>query len=318
GTGGGTIVSHPRTGIPFLILGLFLGAIILIGSIFAYVKLFGPGGSFELNVPKEPVTVHAGQSFEVLIGVERHSFKEPITLTFSHDPEIISAQETIPAQVNSHRVKFTIADEALAGSRKLTLTAKAQEGKPVERTVEINILPLATLPTPSGAGTFHRGETSKVIAVNGKKYYQEIYCLLADQTTKVPFVFVPWDNGRSFYIMKYKVWNELYHRFAEAHGPALAGSRWQLGARGNQYPLIGPDFLARLTLLAHMPWSRPIAAPCYEEYGEFLPTPNDMGWRQLKWPVLRVDLPEAHLCAVWLGGKVPSAEQWDKAAGALE
>src|SRR4029079_1865670 len=53
----------------------------------------------------------------------------------------------------------------------------------------------------------------------------------------------------------------------------------------------------------------------------FYPHPYDLGIRNSDWPVLRVDIVEAALFAKWLGGKeahLPSAQQWDQAAGKNE
>src|SRR5207248_4367761 len=57
----------------------------------------------------------------------------------------------------------------------------------------------------------------------------------------------------------------------------------------------------------------------YELYNqEGWPQPNDLGAHEGSWPVLRVDIQEAHPCAVWLGGWLPTSEQWEKAAGRFE
>ena len=81
----------------------------------------------------------------------------------------------------------------------------------------------------------------------------------------------------TFYMMENKVSNEVFARFAEANPAAVTTSRWKLGAcaRKQDLGVEGRDFF----------------------------------------PVFRMTCVEAALCARWLGGKLPSVEQWDEAAG---
>jgi hypothetical protein len=95
----------------------------------------------------------------------------------------------------------------------------------------------------------------------------------------VPFLLITpkplTDEPRPFYIMETKVWNGLFAKFARENPDAVKDS----------------DV-----------W-RPIAE------GK-LPK----GWNA-RLPAMDMTAGQAHLCAKWLGGKLPSVEQWNKAAG---
>ncbi len=95
---------------------------------------------------------------------------------------------------------------------------------------------------------------------------------------RIEFVLVPQEAADDpFYIMKDKVSNKLFGRFAREKSKAVTGSQWQRGARGAN--------------------------------GE------DVGNADGRLPVFRVTVEEAHRFAEWLGGHLPTTSQWDKAAG---
>jgi formylglycine-generating enzyme required for sulfatase activity len=74
------------------------------------------------------------------------------------------------------------------------------------------------------------------------------------------------------------VWNDLFGVFAEAHPEAVVDSSWTKGAQ------VGRTSLG-------------------------------VTGAQSKLPVLNVRLAEAVRFASWLGGRLPTADEWDKAAG---
>ena len=138
----------------------------------------------------------------------------------------------------------------------------------------------------------------------------------------------PWtDKGKQpFYLMENKVSNDVYGVFAEANPSAINGSRWRLGARAKPSQIA--ELYPMLALFAGPPWHANYAAARVLTDGranaflqEDWPSPDDFAENVIKhprWPVLRVDIQEAHLCADWLGGVLPSVEEWDKAAGRFE
>ncbi len=147
---------------------------------------------------------------------------------------------------------------------------------------------LVTLPTAGAAGPFKPVKDTEIVTVGDRKLYKQIECQIrSDPELVVRFNLIPGsDKGKQpFYLMENKVSNEVFGVFAEAIPSAVIGSQWQKGGRsaGKTGPvdLVVTDDRAR-------------------------------------WPVLRVDIQEAHRCAEWLGGVLPSVEQWDKAAGRSE
>jgi formylglycine-generating enzyme required for sulfatase activity len=84
------------------------------------------------------------------------------------------------------------------------------------------------------------------------------------------------DDPDPFYIMEDKVWNALFAEFAAENPAAVRGSKWTRGAVADGRYLTNAD--GRL-------------------------------------PVMSVTAKEALAFASWLGGRLPSCRQWDKAAG---
>jgi formylglycine-generating enzyme required for sulfatase activity len=196
------------------------------------------------------------------------------------------------------------------------------------------------LPTDVAAGTFQPVKDTELVTVGGKPYYKQIECRIgADPELVVRFNLIPWyEIGKqSFYLMENKVSNDVYRAFAKSGRLPLSGARWELGARvapqlteeqlekrqGSLPYAIYPFFslFAGPSLL----WNGPALYALDDNDGDNVfavlvqenwPVPDDMGAaNHPKWPVLRVDIQEAHLCAQWLGGFLPTAEQWDTAAG---
>jgi hypothetical protein len=118
-----------------------------------------------------------------------------------------------------------------------------------------------------------------------KKYrlYTRIDFRYPDGTTLVPFVLVPQERPQdppSFYIMKYKVTNDLFRFFAENHPDLVVTSDWQKGGMANRL---------------------------------------NVGSGNPHHPVFRVT-PEqaARFAEVMMRGRLPSALEWDKAAGEFD
>jgi len=169
---------------------------------------------------------------------------------------------------------------------------------------------------------------SDIVEVAGKLHYQRIECRLGSPSNLVvPFRFIPWtERGKSsFYIMEDKVSNALFAEFARQNPGAANGSRWRLGARKSDvvYHAAIPQTMALLfATLPGVPDFQAIQATETDLQSRFVqphwPQAGDFGGSDPSWPVLRVDVQEASRCAEWLGGLLPSVEQWDKAAGRFE
>lgn len=142
------------------------------------------------------------------------------------------------------------------------------------------------------------GATEVFVAEEGAKYWNRIVRTLPNKAVlpsgmSCAFVLVPHHAQQrlpSFYILENKVWNELFAEFQghylQKHPDLVNSEQWPLdwaerGAdKGN-----GDD----------MP------ATSYPRH-----------------PVMRVGFHQAEECAKWLGGSLPSPEQWDAAAGLYE
>ncbi len=120
-----------------------------------------------------------------------------------------------------------------------------------------------------------------LINVTEKRLYNRITHKLPDGT---PILFIlistsgP-DDPTPFYIMQDKVSNKVFGQFAKANPHVAKPSQWAKGAVADN---------------------------------EDLTNANE------NFPVFRVTLDEAHQCARWLGGELPTVRQWDTAAGRFD
>lgn len=121
--------------------------------------------------------------------------------------------------------------------------------------------------------------------VNGKRYASQIDYRLPDET-QVRFVLIAKDAGTdpdTFYIQRDKVSVGLFRQFARtvvARGQNLQSDKWEKeGAVAAGKPLRAENELL---------------------------------------PVMNVSVYDAWQCARWLGGKLPTFNQWNKAAGLFE
>jgi serine/threonine protein kinase len=138
-------------------------------------------------------------------------------------------------------------------------------------------------PTPFLPPGTEPDEGARAVEVGGNWYYDRIAHPMPDGT-RVPFVLVPatpGDEMKSFYIMENKVSNRLFQQFAAAQPDAAKESLWRKGPSIN------------------------------EKQNEN----QDVANINMDWPVFMTTAGEAHAFALWMGGRLPSARQWDKAAG---
>lgn len=115
---------------------------------------------------------------------------------------------------------------------------------------------------------------------NGKNYYRQVEITRGGMPVR--FCVVPQETDSdppTFYLMENKVWNDLFARFTAEQPEADRNSQWRLGG---------------------------------------LAGGKDVGVADGQLPVLRVSVDEAHQFAKWLGGLLPTAQQWDRAAGCYD
>jgi serine/threonine protein kinase len=119
--------------------------------------------------------------------------------------------------------------------------------------------------------------SARLERIRDRWYPVRVERVLSDGT-RIPFLLIKQDRSgepEPFYIMETKTWNGLFARFCHENKSVVADSEV---------------------------W-RPISDGKFPE-----------GWDD-QLPALNMTADQAHRCALWLGGKLPTVEQWDKAAG---
>jgi serine/threonine protein kinase len=177
----------------------------------------------------------------------------------------------------------------IVGIGGLLLTAALAVGT----VIILNLLPEGEKSTKSGVASTHSFPLQKVFLPpgcipadksetvtlsSGQHLYKVIERQLEDGT-RIPFrlIYDPSTPLQPFYIMENKVTNALFQKFAQAKPQAVKSKEWLLGGLANE---------------------KDIGVQGKEQY-----------------PVFRVAVEDAHRFAVWLGGRLPSGQQWDLAAG---
>ncbi|MCI0462491.1 MAG: bifunctional serine/threonine-protein kinase/formylglycine-generating enzyme family protein, partial [Gemmataceae bacterium] len=294
-------------GLPLLgLVGWQLGSTLFPHRAFA-LKVFGP----------PPLC--AGEEALLTVHVERDNFPGPVRLTFRAEPQsaVRIDEAVVPEGESTTQVRMVAADTAEPGTCRVTVRAEG-DGREENTSAELALRPLATLPVPAAAGPFTREPGAKVIHARGRKYYERIRCTLNDGTA-MRFLLIAWDEKkgpRPFYVTENKVSNGLFARFASGK-PWVEGSLWRLGGRQTREDLIAaPEWRALQCGLIGTPVARALAASYLDPKQEWLPCAEDLGARNPDLPVFRVSVLEAHRCAAWLGGLLPSRAEWDHAAGA--
>jgi hypothetical protein len=130
---------------------------------------------------------------------------------------------------------------------------------------------------------FRRAGEAAVVTADGRNVYERIAYAFPDKTELV-CVLIPKSGANDpepFYILRDKVTNHAFAQFERTHPEAVHDPSWRQGAAGeNDIPLGVKDF------------------PFH--------------------PVVRVSLDDANRFAGWLKGALPTAQQWDKAAGRFD
>jgi serine/threonine protein kinase/formylglycine-generating enzyme required for sulfatase activity len=253
----------------------------------------------EVSVPVS-LQLDAGTTTNLPLHVDRHDFPGPVRVFCPEPPPGVEVPEDeLAAGAGAVTLRVTAGPKAVRGVHKVTLSAGGG-GVQASAVVELTVLVV-----PPGC----EKDSDKVVHdAQGVPYYQTISRVLADGT-RVPFLLVPRkpagecragkpDPVPTFYVMRDKVSLSLFRRFAAGHkqwvptaGWALPLLRQQVGAWGVLGSPAAPGPLLAVSALA--------------------------GWDENdSCPVLDVTVEEAAAFAeVWLGGLLPTVEQWDKAAG---
>lgn len=318
----GTLAAGPAPPASKKLLGLVGGGVALTAALLAWIlwpRVGDPALESSLDVRDVPVLAKT----TLPLAFARNGTTGPLVVRYvGDDPHVQIAETTVDASVAEPTVEFTAG--ATLGPRELPFEATVGD-KTIAFAVPVRVMPLRTLPAPAPAGPYAPAPGTGVVAIEGTHYYLAIECR-PPGADPVRFRFVPRPTAtrRPFYVMEDKVTNAQFARFAATHPEVVNGSRWRLGARSDlsesapAFPLLG--------LFATLPDQPPFAAalalgdrrPNGWRVQEDWPQPADLGAGQADWPAFRVDVQEAHAFAEWLGGTLPSAEQWDAAAGRFE
>ena len=138
-------------------------------------------------------------------------------------------------------------------------------------------------------------ENTIVKTVGDKRYYNRIAKI--KNGLRIPFRLIPREKATdplTFYMMENKVSNELYQAAVEDPEFQRLRESWKTS---HPWTVKDPD-----------EWKKGGSSE-----GQDL----GIAGARAKWPVFRVTVTEAHCFACWLGGNLPSAEEWKKASGEL-
>lgn len=166
------------------------------------------------------------------------------------------------------------------GLSNIELTATTRRNK-ISKTVRVDVRASSRLKLPEG--TQPSKLNARRVEAEERILYESIEYKVRNCSEPMEFLLIPRQaiqDPPTFYMMKSEVTNRLFAEFAAANPDKIStNSLWRDGAIADESPL-GVD-------------------------GEFMDC-----------PVVGVNVEEANAFALWVGGLLPSAEEWDKAAGA--
>jgi hypothetical protein len=223
------------------------------------------------------VTLKAGQTATLRVQVQRSHFDGAIVLSPTAGLPGITLSGYIGPNADNAEVTVRADTNAKLGDAVLTIRAEA-EGLPAREVT----LPLTIEPAYWQPNWRKAPGAEVVIDARQRRHYSEIDVMVGD--IPVRFVLVAQEQGGiedtpTFYIMRNKVWNDLYARFAAAE-PAKAGDTWTKGGQA----------VRNMEIV-------------------------DLGNQDGQLPALRMTAMQAYEFAQWIGGKLPTIRQWDKASG---
>jgi serine/threonine protein kinase len=250
--------------------------------------------NIRLKVFDDRLTVHAGQELKLKMVVEHPDTNVPVRLKIKA-PAYLDVKETVfgtGKELQDCTVSVTVPDDLPFNDQqmmledKLQVQAYADDLKSEWQTVAFSIKPLSTLPYDGEAGTFQPSPKTKIVKLNGSKYYQKVDLVLhSPVATRIRFLLIPRSSGQQFYIMQDKVWYTLFAMYAKKHPDKVGDDYWK-----------------------QENWTLDYPSQHENRNVDLGPNPGQL-------PALAVRFVAAHNFAHWLGGKLPTVEQWDAAGG---
>jgi serine/threonine protein kinase/formylglycine-generating enzyme required for sulfatase activity len=224
---------------------LALGALALAGAVAAV--LFGLGvfsapsaadgePSFTLE-PIPALSLRAGETKTLSIGIRRDRFNDPVVLTFEGIPAKV-ALGTARIPEKSDQAQVSVSADLNAAPMKATVTVQARSGERRRQTAfELTI----AAPNWYSKPGWERPADAQVVDVLGTKYSDRIDVVKDGARVRFLLVRKQRENDPpAFYIMENKVSVSLFRRFAAANPKLVVGSKWQeKGLAGKNYPRDG-------------------------------------------------------------------------------
>jgi hypothetical protein len=282
-----TVVSSGRRRL--VVTGILFACVVL-GSGLAWWYLREPAwlpSSFVV----EPValTIRVGESKPVDLRVRRHFLAAPIALSFDDIPVGVRVEgTTIGADRDSASLVLQASPEAAPGNHRITVRAMS-DGVSQQGVIELTVEPAPPPPVPPGnwphvSPGYERAPGAAVVKdADGRLLYDRIVAAPPDGLS-AEFVLIRRNSSAptdppTFYIMVDKVTVRQFRAFAQAKPDQVSSREWEKGGKANSQDTRNA---------------------------------NDVH------PVFRVTAGDANHFARWLGGTLPTARQWDKAAGRFE
>jgi serine/threonine protein kinase/formylglycine-generating enzyme required for sulfatase activity len=262
-----------------------------------------PGGP-KLAVESQQQTVRAGESVKFTLLLHRGDLEAPmIPVDLSDLPPHVRPERAVSFPKGSEFIPVTLVAGPEATPGEYRFTIQAPQAEKVE--VDLKVEPLKTLP-----------ENCKWVAPvkvtkarDGRFFYDQVD--LHKHGLKVGFCLCPHlrpGAPPTFYMMRHKVSNAEFRAFFEARKDDATSISKHEASEG---------FLKFFAVKMGPPTYKDVLAKSAWQQGTRVGG-KDLGASKPRMPVLRVTLTEAHLFALWLGGGLPSLEQWDRAAGRFE
>lgn len=251
-------------------------SIVLMLGLLAWLALF----RFGVNV-QPSVTAPAGQMTSFRIPVSRPLIPRDYELKFSPDIPGIELTASPNPDGQSSQARIHVLDSNHPAQTLEVTIDSTMSWRRKRKRFTLRIVP-PEVTVPSG---FTASPNAKIIDCrSGEKLFDQIECKVADDgagiNVRLILVGAHQDAIRPFYMMQDKVHSALFARFANAHPELLFDSRWQEGGM-----IFGDD------------GDRSLLAKDYPMH-----------------PVFGVTVPAALEFSKWLGGTLPSVDQWQLAA----
>ena len=272
---GRTIRNIRQPSRPWPMMSMAGGLLIAIAVAFFLWPRGGPTPGFSLSVVPQELSIEAGQSQDVVVTLSRVRYDESIDVTLEPRLEgvtIVPAVEDDTSDNRTYTVQVALNAPVAAGD--LTVVARSSDQEQ-QASVPLAIRAVPNVWLPEG---FEPSTPVRLKRIAGRVLYETIRREIPGEPP-AEFVLVDEPGRLPFYMMKTKVWNGLFARFAQEHPdfhelrpPQSAGWRLEDVVRGT----------------------------------------ND------RLPATNMTVLEAWRFAAWLApdhGDLPTASEWDTAAG---